>query len=109
MTKGGCGGATGEFEDDGFAAVTTGADIGIEGDLSEQGNAELFGLFDSAVVAENIVASAAMRAEVVAHILDKTEDANIDFLEHGDAARDNFHGNFLRSGDDDNAVENDEL
>src|SRR5207302_9883317 len=65
-----------------LAAVAADYDLRIDRDFAEEGDAEEFGGFAAAAVAEDFFALAAVAADEVAHVLDDAEDGHVDFAEH---------------------------
>src|SRR5205814_6672861 len=58
-----------------------------------------------AAVPEDVLATPALRAHVVAHVLDQPEYGHLEFLEHGDGFRGHGQGQVLRGRDDHRAGE----
>ena len=95
--------------DDGRAAVGSVADDDVERHFAQERNAERLGLAAGAGVREDVGASAAMRAEEKAHVLDDAEKRSVDLLEHRDRAARVDQREVLRRRDDDRAGQRDVL
>src|SRR6266567_8853837 len=66
------------------AFVARGADIRVERDLAEKRQAHFFRGLARAAVAENLFSMPALRAEVIAHILDNAKYGDVEFAKHRD-------------------------
>src|SRR5262249_54985431 len=83
-------------------------DFGKDGNLSQKGNLLPRGFHSSATMPKDLDPFARWSGEV-AHILNDAKDRHIDLLKHCDALAHHTERRFLRSGDDDAAVERDRL
>lgn len=95
-------------EGDGGAFVGSLAGGGVDGDLGEEGDFEAFGFALAAAGSEEWVAGAVVTLEP-GHILDDSEDRDVDFGKHGDGFAGVDEGDLLWSGDDDGTGEGDAL
>src|SRR5215472_4226824 len=95
--------------DDGPAGVAAEGDLRVERDLPEEGDVQLLGRPATAPVLEDLLAVAALRAEVVRHVLDDPEDRHVDLLKHREALAGVDQRDVLGRRDDDGAGEPDLL
>ena len=64
------------------ALVASGADAGVDRDLAQEGDPQLFGHPAPAAVAEDLGALAAVAADEVAHVLDHAQHRDVELAEH---------------------------
>ena len=81
----------------------------IDGDLTEQRDAQPLRFTFAAAASENIVAFAVRWREEITHVLDETEHRDIDLVEHGSGLARIDKRNFLRCGDNDGSGKRDRL
>jgi hypothetical protein len=90
----------------GFSAVAAFTDNGLKRDFSEKGDFDTLAFALGPALAEEVVAFAVVAFEV-RHVLDQAENGNVDLGKHRDGLAGVDHGDFLRGGDDDCAIERD--
>src|SRR5688572_18193400 len=92
----------------GHASVAPFTDFGEKRNLAEK-RSVLAGRFcPAAAMTKNLDALTARRGEI-AHVLNDPEDRHVHLVEHGNAFADHNKGSFLRSGDNDAAIQRDSL
>ena len=84
--------------------VAGGGKLDVHWDLSEDGEIPVLGDFWKFAFAENREFFAAVRADGVAHVLDDSEDGDLHEFRHVHGFADDHGDEFLRRGDDDDAV-----
>ena len=92
-----------------LAGVTLQAEGGIEGYLSQKRMAELIGSLARAPVPEDVFPMSALRADVIAHVLDQAKDGHPQLLKHGDGFGGHVQGEILRRRDNHGTGERDRL
>ena len=88
---------------DRLARVAPSSSSADERDAAEKGDAELGGDLCAATAAEQLFTFPALRALVVAHVLDDPEHGGVDLLKHGNPALHVQPRHLLRGGDHDTA------